>query len=127
MRKGTFSELGSAQRCHRLGYEKYNFYRKGSVFQVLMEKNYSMFRVAALFMVLSSILLFKHRYPVGGVPVYLAPWAACPPGVKIPAGILSPGGGGKISRGIFTPTLGILPPTVFKIKFVFFDTNFNDK
>ena len=38
MRKGTFSELDSAQHCHRLGYEKYNFYRKGSVFQVLMEK-----------------------------------------------------------------------------------------
>ena len=38
MWKGTFSELGSAQRCHRLGYEKYNFSRKGSVFQVLMEK-----------------------------------------------------------------------------------------
>ena len=36
--KGYFSELGSAQCCHRLGYEKYNFYRKGSVFQVLMEK-----------------------------------------------------------------------------------------
>ena len=36
--KGTFSELGSAQRCHRLGYEKYNFSRKGSIFQVLMEK-----------------------------------------------------------------------------------------
>ena len=65
--------------------------------------------------------------PRPGVPVYLAPWAACPPGVKIPAGSLPPPGGGKISRGIFTPTLGILPPTVFKIKFVFFDTNFNDK
>ena len=38
MWKGTFSELGSAQRCHRLGYEKYNFSRKRSVFQVLMEK-----------------------------------------------------------------------------------------
>ena len=45
MCKGTFSELGSAQRCHRLVYEKYNFSRKGSVFQVLMEKNHSMFRV----------------------------------------------------------------------------------
>ena len=44
MWKGTFSELGSAQRCHRLGYEKYNFSRKGSVFQVLMEKNHTMFR-----------------------------------------------------------------------------------
>ena len=28
-----------------LGYEKYSFSRKGSVFQVLMEKNHSMFRV----------------------------------------------------------------------------------
>ena len=67
-----------------------------------------------------------HYHLIGtGVPVYLAPWAACPPGVKIPTGSLPPGG--KISRGIFTPTLGILPPTVFKIKFVFFDNNFNDK
>ena len=32
-----------------------------------------------------------------------------------------------ISRGIFTPTLGILTPTVLKIKFVFFDNNFSDK
>ena len=42
MWKDTFF---STQRCHRLGYEKYNFSRKGSVFQVLMEKNHSMFRV----------------------------------------------------------------------------------
>ena len=47
MWKGTFWELGSAQRCHRLGYEKYNFSRKRSVFQVLMEKDHTMFRVVA--------------------------------------------------------------------------------
>ena len=67
MWKGTFSELGSAQRCHRLGYEKYNFSRKGSVFQVLMEKkSLNVQSCNTLFRGLSSPLFFKHRYPVGG-------------------------------------------------------------
>ena len=71
-----------------------------------------------------------------GLVVHARIWFRCT-GLSCPLGSLPPGGedtreqlaprGGKISRGIFTPTLGILPPTVFKIKFVFFDTNFNDK
>ena len=69
MWKGTFSELGSAQRCHRLGYEKYNFSRKGSVFQVLMEKkSHNVQSCNTLFRGLSSPLFFKHRYPVEGPP-----------------------------------------------------------
>ena len=51
MWKGTFSELGSAQRCHRLGYEKYNFSRKGSVFSGPNGKNHSMFRAITLCLV----------------------------------------------------------------------------
>ena len=38
MRKGTFSVLGSSQRCNRSSFrvgKKYKFYRKGSVFQVV--------------------------------------------------------------------------------------------
>ena len=38
-----------------------------------------------------------------GVPVYLDPGQLDPPGVKIPAGSLTPGGGVKISRDIFAP------------------------
>ena len=62
--------------------------------------------------------------------------AACPPGVKIPIGSLSPPGG-KNSRGIFTPTLGILIPggentparvsCTRLIRFAFYENNFNDK
>ena len=66
MWKGTFSELGSAQRCHRLGCEKYNFSRKGSDFQVLMKKSLNVQGCNTLFRGLSSPFLFKHRYPVGG-------------------------------------------------------------
>ena len=67
MWKGTFSELGSAQSCHPLGYEKYNFSRKGSVFQVLMEKkSLNVQSNNTLFRGLSSPLFFKHQYPVGG-------------------------------------------------------------
>ena len=63
---------------------------------------------------------------LGPVYRFILPLGSLPPGGEDTRGQLAPRGG-KISRGIFTPTLGILPPTVFKIKFVFFDTNFNDK
>ena len=43
-----------------------------------------------------------------GVPVYLAPWTACPPGGKPTAVSLPPGG--KLSRDILPPTLVIFTP-----------------
>ena len=43
-----------------------------------------------------------------GVPVYLAPWAACPPGVKLPLGSLPPRG--EDTPGYLAPTLGSLRP-----------------
>ena len=56
-----------------------------------------------------------------GVLVYLAPWAACPPGVKLPLGSLPPGGedtpgylaphpGQLVPQGWRYPGLGSLPP-----------------
>ena len=77
----------------------------------------------------------NHKVPFScaGVPVYLAPWAACPPGVKLPLGSLPPGGedtpgylaphpgqlaprgeaasGQLAPRGCRYPGLGSLPPT----------------
>ena len=47
-----------------------------------------------------------------GVPVYLAPWAACPPGVKLSLGSLPPPPRGWIPWGILPSTLGSLPPGV---------------
>ena len=45
---------------------------------------------------------------ISGVPVYLASWAACPLGVKLPLGSLPPGG--EETPGYLAPTLGSLPP-----------------
>ena len=76
--------------------------------------------------------MLKSKFPLSrslrndtGVPVYLAPWAAYPPGVKIPAGSLPPGG--QNFPGYLQIYPGYLAPHFFKIKFVFFDNNFNDK
>ena len=45
-----------------------------------------------------------------GVPVYLAPWTACPPGGQANRGWLAPGGQAKLSRDILPPALVILTP-----------------
>ena len=55
----------------------------------------------------SQVFLLKKNVSTG-VPVYLAPWAACPPGVKIPQGILPPPWA-ACPPGVKLP-LGSLPP-----------------
>ena len=61
-----------------------------------------------------------------GVPVYLAPWAACAPGGEDTHGQLAPGG--QNFPGYHHPHPGYLAPSLFpKIKFVFFYNNFSDK
>ena len=48
------------------------------------------------------------QQPDSGVPVYLDPWAAWPPGERYLQAAWPPGV--KISRGIFTPALIIFTP-----------------
>ena len=48
MRKGTFFELGSAQRCHHLGYEKCYFCRKRVCFLIKFTKGCRSKRVGIL-------------------------------------------------------------------------------
>ena len=58
--------------------------------------------------VLVKTKTFEPWHEKTGVPVYLGPWAAWPPGAKIPAGSLAPGG--QNFPGYLGPTLGILAP-----------------
>ena len=55
---------------------------------------------------LDSISMTLHYFP--GVPVYLAPWTACPPGDKATAVCLPPGG--QAVPGYLAPHPGYLHP-----------------
>ena len=57
----------------------------------------------------ANTVRFLDTFPhAAGVPVYLAPWTACPPGGKPTAVNLPPGE--KLSRDILPPTLVIFTP-----------------